>query len=242
VPKNTTLKNKKMISIFNQINKLYRHQFIFEFIFVYIGWWVYNSVAYLNVGYFEPIPIIFTIFYIFLLINIVSIKIEIGYKYEKLKELDLEEFPNSFLSLYLVGIIFSIGIYLVPLLDQLPSWIFYHEMILRKLIICILLSSIILPIPYFQIRKFMEKNSNNNANLQSCPLKPSNLLVILYFIYKFCYALFLNYYVNYGSYNEQLYSFFIFLNVGFMLFAILIRFLISDLNNQIILFLFNQKK
>ena len=130
----TILNYRKADKVFNQLRKLQIFQLILEILFLILSYfWILANLN-LDNGGDENLVITLTNLYLILMFFILYIRIEIGYKYEELRCLHYEEFPHIFIPIYLIGIIFNLGIKLIPILLLLPSWIFYHEWLLKPLI------------------------------------------------------------------------------------------------------------
>jgi len=175
-----------------------------------------------------------TIFYIFLIVFILFVKIEIGYKYNELKSFDKQEFPDIFIIIYLVGIIGSFGIKLIPLLLLIPSWIFFHEWLLRPVMIYIIIFSIFLPFPYKLLRQFLEKDSEENYRVVPFPLKSQNISQIVYSVFRF-----FNFYIMFQiifyslSMSDDYFSIYFYIQLGLIIFTLIMQFSIIDLLNRL---------
>lgn len=225
----TILKFRKAVIILNQIRKLQIIQLILETIFVILSYfWLLANLNLENGGSFD-LALNLTYFYFILVFLILYIKIEIGFKYEDLKCLDKEIFPNLFITSYWVSNIFNLGIKLIPILIIVPSLIFYHEWVLRPLILYIALSSIFLPIPFILLRNFLEKDAYNKYRVGPLPLKSLNTILIVYSICR-CFIFYIIYQIKFGSLSlsDSLFSIYYYIQVGLIIFALIIQFSMID--------------
>lgn len=214
-----------------------------EIIFIVLSYfWLLANINLENSGDVNLV-LNLTNYYFILIFLILYIEIEIGYKYEALKCLEFDSFPDLFINLYLVGIIFNFGIKLIPILLIMPSWIFYHEWLLRPLISYITISSLTLPFSYIILRQFLEKDSNNKYRVEPFPLKSLKIVLIVYSICRL-----LNFYIMYQimfgslSMGDKFYSIYYYIQIFLIIFALIIQLLMIDLNNRLKLIFSPSKK
>jgi len=228
------LKYRKVVKLFDQIRKLHIIQLIFEIIFVILSYFWLLTNKNLENGGDLSLAISLTSYYFILMFLILYIKIEIGYKYEDLKCLDEETFPNLFIISYWVSNIFNLGIKLIPILIIVPPWIFFHEWLLRPLIYYIAFSSIFLPVPFILLRKFLEKDAYNKYRVGPLPLKSLNTILIVYSICRFI-NFFLMYQIKFGSLSmsDSLNSIYYYIQLSLIIFALIIQFSMIDFVNRL---------
>lgn len=230
----TILNYKKAVKIFKQIRKFQIFQLILEILFFILSYFWILAMINFNNGGDANLVLNLTNFYFILIFLILYIEIEIGYKYEELRCLDFDAFPDLFIPLYLVGIIFSLGIKLIPILLLMPSWIFYHEWLLRPLILYIAIFSIILPFPYIILRQFLEKDSDNNYRAGPFPLKSQIIFLIVYSIIKL-FNFYIMYQIMFGSLNmsNNYYSIYYYIQIGLAIFVLIIQLSMIDLISRL---------
>ena len=225
---------KKSVIIFNQIRKLQIFQLFLEILFLILSYfWILANIN-LNNGGDVNLVMTLTNYYLIFMIFILYIEIEIGYKYEELKCLDFGAFPDLFIPIYLISIISSLGIKLFPILLIIPSWIFYHEWLLRPLISFIAISSIILPFPYILLRQFLEKDSDNNYRAGPYPLKSLKIFLIVYSICRL-FNFYIMYQIMFGSISlrDSSYSIYYYIQICLIIFALIMRFSMIDLTSRL---------
>lgn len=228
------LNYKKSVRIFKQIRKLQIFKLILDILFLILCYfWLLENIN-LDNGGDENLVISLTNFYMIFIFLILYIEIEICYKYEELKCLDFDTFPDIYIPLYLVGIIFSLGIKLIPILLIIPPWIFYHEWLLKPLIFFIAISSLILPFPYIILKEFLEKDSDENYRVGVLPLKSLKILIIVYSIFRF-FNFYIMYQIMFGSLSlsDSSYSIYYYIQIVLIIFALIIQFSMIDLTSRL---------
>ena len=228
------LNYKKSVSAFKQIRKFQIFQLILEILFLILSYFWVLAFIKLDNGGDENLAINLTNFYLIFIFLILYIEIEIGYKYEELKCLDYNTFPDLFIPLYLVNIIFSLGIKLIPILLLIPSWIFYHEWLLKPLTSFIAISSLILPLPYMLLRNFLEKDSNNKYRVGPLPLKSLKIFLIVYSICRLI-NFYLMHQIMFGSLSvsDSSISIYYYIQIFLIIFVLIIQFSMIDFTSRL---------
>jgi hypothetical protein len=230
----TILNYRKADKVFNQLRKLQIFQLILEILFLILSYfWILANIN-LDNGGDENLVITLTNLYIILMLFILYIRIEIGYKYEELRCLDYKAFPDLFIPSYLIGIIFNLGIKLIPILLLIPSWIFYHDWLLKPLISIIAISSLLLPLPYMLIRSFLEEDSNYKYRVGPLPLKSLNIFLIIYSIFRLI-NFYLMHEIMFGSLSvsDSTISIYYYIQIILIIFALIIQFSMIDLTSRL---------
>ena len=228
------LNYKKADIIFNQIRKFQIFQLVLEMIFIIFSYfWILANIN-LDNGGDVNLVLTLTNYYLILMLLILYIEIEIGYKYEELKCLYFGAFPYLYIPLYFIGIISNLGIKLIPILLIIPSWIFYHEWLLRPLISYIAIFSIILPFPYMLLRQFLEKDSDNNYRAGPYPLKSLKIFLIVYSICRL-FNFYIMYQIIFGSISlrDSSYSIYYYIQIGLIIFTLIMQFSMIDLTSRL---------